>query len=317
MSSDFKGYSIDNYDKLRPEHFFEIIHGFTDEDNRKLEIMRFLAQQGAIEERCARSRREVFSHLHISDEAITKHCNKLRDMGIIRQIRSKRQSGKGPSEVIKYYLFIENIIELLAILDAGMLGLGKDGAMKIKRYLTRLYNKSQQRPPSGPFYSLDMQKQFLEATRDVAQSYTELQKDIVNWWSTVAESSVRYYPWLYPTSFTNIASRAYRSIADYAVSGLNIAQNNFDAYIDISKIYSGLIADNIDEISQMPLINSPRTFESPSHPPALYGSSRSTGTPRTRLVETEDSGYEVYDLLKWIKLRDELAKIVHLALSSA
>jgi hypothetical protein len=119
------------------------------------------------------------------------------------------------------------------------------------------------------------------------------------------------------TSFTNIASRAYRSIADYAVSGLNIAQNNFDAYIDISKIYSGLIADNIDEISQMPLINSPRTFESPSHPPALYGSSRSTGTPRTRLVETEDSGYEVYDLLKWIKLRDELAKIVHLALSSA
>jgi hypothetical protein len=61
-----------------------------------------------------------------------------------------------------------------------------------------------------------MQKQFLEATRDVAQSYTELQKDVVNWWSTVAESSVRYYPWLYPTSFTNIASKAYRSIADYA-----------------------------------------------------------------------------------------------------
>jgi len=30
-----------------------------------------------------------------------------------------------------------------------------------------------------------------------------------------------------------MASKAYRSMADYAISGLNIAQNNFNAYIDM------------------------------------------------------------------------------------
>ena len=32
-----------------------------------------------------------------------------------------------------------------------------------------------------------------------------------------------------------------------------MAQNNFDAYIDMSKTYSGLVTDNINEMSQMAL----------------------------------------------------------------
>lgn len=236
---------------------------------------------------------------------------------VIRQTRSHREGTGGPLDVIKYYLSIENIIEILAILNAGMLGLGNDGAKKIKRALTTIYNQSTQKPPSGPFYSLDMQKQILEAIRDIAQSYTGLQKEVVNWWwSTVAESSVSYYPWLYPTSFTNMASKAYRSMADYAILGLNMAQNNFDAYIDMSKIYSGLIADNINEMSEM-AINSSRMFESHSRAPILSASS-SRGIPLTRLADMDDVGYDdVSNLLEWIKLRDDLAKIVYIALNSA
>ncbi len=52
VCGDFKGYSVDDYDNLRPGDFFDILHGFTDEDNRRLEIVRFLAQGGAKEESC-------------------------------------------------------------------------------------------------------------------------------------------------------------------------------------------------------------------------------------------------------------------------
>ena len=202
--------------------------------------------------------------------------------------------------------------ELITILGNGAM-LDK----KIKRALTEIVNEKKGTGTifKGGIYAsiLDVQEQILDAIRNIAQSYNQTQKDIVNWWCEVAQSYVRYYyyyPWLYSQGFVDMASKAYRSIADYAISGLNIAQNNFNAYIDMSKTYSGLVADNINKMSQMVLINSSKIFQPVLQPSIL---TRATGT--TTLYDVEDN--VKYDLSEWMKLIIDLAEIVQIALSSA
>jgi hypothetical protein len=324
-------YSIDNYDKLTRGDFYHIFGVIKDRGNRRLEIMRFLARE-AKEEKSAKETTKIIENIrkdkekeNVTFQDAFDHCNKLKEIGVIHQTRSEKESteSRGPKEVNKYYIAVEGIIEILAILDAGILGLDSDGAEKIKRALTEIVNEKKDIDTifKGGIYAsiLDVQEQFLDAIRNIAQDYNQTQKDIINWWCEVAQSHVKYYySWFYPRGFVDMASKAYRSMAEYAISGLNIAQNNFNAYIDMSKTYSGLVADNINEMSQLALINSSKISQPALQPSILTtgaGTTITTTTAATLLHDMEDN--VKYDLSEWMKLIIDLAEIVQIALSSA
>lgn len=315
MPGDSKRYSVDNYDKLNPGDFVKIFDAFTDLHSCRLKIIRFLAKESKEEEH-AKTRKQIARELDITEQATLEHLDALEGIGIIVQIRSEDDDNnkvrfQGPRKIIKYYLNLKNLIELSSILNAAMLGLPKDAANKIKKGITRIFEQSGDKLTYGIYASrfLDIQGQILDAIRDVAYTYNEAQKDIVNWWCEVAESNVRhyYYPWLYSPDFTSMASKAYRSMADYAISGLNIAQNNFDAYIDMSKNYSQLIADNINEMSRTGVTSS-NMFE--PKPASLLTSSTETTPTILPNVEYGDDESRLYG---WRKLRDELIEIVQIA----
>jgi len=316
MPGDSKRYSVDNYDKLKPGDFVDIFDAFIDRHGRRLKIIRFLAKESKEEEH-AKTRKQIAREIDITEQAALDHLAALQNVGVIVQIRSKDDDNKGrfqgPTEVIKYYLNVKNLIEISSILNAAMLGLPKDAAKKIKKGITRIFEQRGDKFTYGIYAStfLDTQGQILDNIRDVAYTYNEAQKDIVDWWCEVAQSSMKYYyynPWLYSPYFANMTSKAYRSIADYAISGLNIAQNNFDAYIDISKNYSKLIADNINEISRTGVTSS-KMFE-PKSPGSLLTSSTET-TPTT--LPNVEYGDDESGLYGWRKLRDELTEIVQIA----
>jgi hypothetical protein len=114
------------------------------------------------------------------------------------------------------------------------------------------------------------------------------------------------YSWFYPPGFADMASKAYRSMADYVISGLNIAQNNFDAYIDMSKTYSGLIAYDVNEMFKI-AVDSSKVFK-PAFPAPILTRGTETTTPITIAnVENEDDESSLYE---WRKLRDEMTEIV-------
>jgi DNA-binding transcriptional ArsR family regulator len=316
MPGDSKRYSIDNYDKLKPGDFAIIFNAFKDQHSHRLRIMRFLAKE-AREEKYAKTRKQVARELDISEPAALDHLDALEDIGVIVQIWSKDEDNKeryqGPRKVIKYYLNDKNLIEILAILNAATLGLPKDAVKKIKEAITSIFNQNVSKFLAGIYGGkfLDMQEQILDAIRNIAHSYNEAQKGIVNWWCEVAQSNMRnyysYYPWFYQPGFANMTSQAYRSMADYTISALNIAQNNFDAYIDMSKTYSGLIAGNINEVSKT-AINSSKMFEPESAAPMLT-TGVETISSTVPNMENEDDESSLYE---WRKLRDDLTEIVQI-----
>ena len=248
-------------------------------------------------------------------QADRKHCKMLRDIGVIYQIRSKSdEPSSWAGELIKFYFVVENMIEIVAILTAVTLGLDKEAALKIKKATSRVFEESTTKFVYGIYSGkfLGMQEQALDAFRNIAHNYTEAQKDnIINWWSAVEEFNRRYYynPWLYSGSFANLASQGYRSFANYLISGLTIAQNNTNAYVDISKIYLRLVDNNIHELSQI-VLRAPKMFE-----PVLVSrdpiSTKATGISMTHVQDDE------YGLSALKMLRDELIEIMQIAVSDA
>lgn len=310
MPDDFKPYSIDDYDKFTMEDYSVILKAFTDENNKRLQIMRYLAKE-AKDEQSAKERVEIANRIGVSVVDTLEHCNALRNIGAIRQIRSERRGDRGPKERIKYYLAVEDVVEILALLNAAMLGLDKNAAKRIKQAITKIFNRSRHKIRYGIYSSIfEMQEQILDAITNITHSYTQTQKDIIKWWSTVTEFNMRnyyYYSWFYPASIADIASKAFRPFTDYAISGLNIAQNNMDAYIDMSKTYSGLVEDNINETTQIA-----------QHTPNMFGAipkaSITANGIGNAVSDVEDGEYDL-SVLK--KLRADLTEILHIALSSA
>lgn len=308
MPDDFKPYSIDDYDKFGMEDYSVILKAFTDKNNRRLQIMRYLAKE-AKDEQSAKERVEIANRIGVSVVDTLEHCNALRNIGAIRQIRSERRGDRGPEELIKYYLAVEDLIEILALLNAAVLGLDKNAAKRIKQAITKIFNRSRHKIRYGIYSSIfEMQEQILDAITNITQSYTQTQKDIIKWWSTVAEFNMRnYYSWFYPASIADITSKAFRAFTDYAISGLNIVQNNMDAYIDMSKTYSGLVEDNINETTQIA-----------QHTPNMFGAipkaSITANGIGNAVSDVEDGEY---DLSALKKLRADLTEILHIALSSA
>jgi DNA-binding transcriptional ArsR family regulator len=121
-----------------------IYNAFVDKHNCRLKIIRFLAKE-AKEEEYAKTRKQIASELDITQPAALEHLDALQDIGVIVQTRSEDNDNKeryqGPREVIKYYLNIKNLIELKSILNAAMLGLPNDAAIKIKKAITKSLTK--------------------------------------------------------------------------------------------------------------------------------------------------------------------------------
>jgi hypothetical protein len=304
-----KIYSVDNYDTLTKQDLGKIKTAF---EEGRIKIIRFLASR-AREEKDAKTYEEIADHMKYSLQAARKHCKMLLEIGVIYQIRSKsHEPSAWAGEFIKFYFVVENMIEIVAILSAVTLGLDKDAAIKIKNLTSRVFEESASKFVYGIYGGkfLDVQEQTLDAVRNIAHNYTEAQKDnIINWWSAVEEFNRRYYySWLYPVSFANMASQAYRYFADHMISGLTIAQNNTDAYVDMSKIYLRLVNDNMNEWSQMAL-RAPKMFE-PVVVPRDSMSTKATGIPP--LLDEQDDEYNYLATLK--KLRDDLTEIVQISL---
>ena len=77
MPDDFKPYSIDDYDKFRMEDYSVILKAFTDENNKRLQIMRYLAKE-AKEAASAKERVEIANHIGVSVVDTLEHCNALK-----------------------------------------------------------------------------------------------------------------------------------------------------------------------------------------------------------------------------------------------
>ncbi|HET7284034.1 MAG TPA: hypothetical protein VFI70_05060 [Nitrososphaeraceae archaeon] len=306
----------------------------------RMRILRFLALK-ATKEKDAKTNKEIAGHIKCTykidydTSAARKSCIMLREIGVIYQTRSKIDVPTASEvEYIKFYLVLENLIEIEAILTAAALGLTKRSAERIKEAITKIFNRSKIKFRYGEFKRFfeaavnefkenaanfhDLQDQSLDVARNIAHNYTQAQKDIINWWSALAEFNMRYYyyPWFYPITFADMASNAYRSFADYTISGLNIAQNNFDAYTDMSKTYSGLVADNINEMSQI-AVNSSNMFELMPRASILAEEPKTIRSATVHDAEEDDDNNNKYNLSELIKLRDEITEILEIALSSA
>lgn len=326
--------SIRNYDRLTPRDFHKIFKVFTGKGNKpsRLEILRFLAQK-AIEEKTAQTYNDIVEHFNkilqekITLQAVRKHCEILEDIGIIKQTRSEsHQPSSRGGEYIKFYLVVEKYYEIIAILYAGLRGLDKKRAKRIKKAIAKEFEENPNNQFKDGIYRQGLsylQVPAFDTLRNVAHNYIQLQKDIVNSWSTVTEEFntgyyYYYYPWFYPAaSFANMASKAYGSIADYAISGLNIAQNNLDAYFDILKTYSKLVDSNTTEFLHM-ILNYSKIFKPMPRPsiPTEGGPEITTTITSIPPLDMEDEDEEEYDLSELRKLIDELTEIIEIALSS-
>lgn len=331
-----KIYSVDNYDNLIEEDFKKIKKTLIEE---RIRILRFLALK-ATKEKDAKTNKEIADHIKCTykidydTSAARKSCIMLREIGVIYQTRSKIDVPTASDvEYIKFYLVLENLIEIEAILTAAALGLPKRSAKRIKEAITRIFNRSKIKFRNGEFKRFfeaavnevkeiavnyhDLQDQSLDVARNIAHSYTQVQKDSIKWWSALAEFNMRYYyPWFYPAIFADMTSNAYRSFADYAISGLNMTQNNFDAYTDMSKTYSTLVANNINEMSQI-AVNSSKMFEIMTPASILAEEPKTIITATVHDAEEDDDNNNKYNLSELIKLRDEITEILEIALSSA
>jgi hypothetical protein len=342
---DFKPpYSTDNYDEIKLADYRNIFKAFKDKDSKtiRLEIIRYLAQE-AREKNAAKTYSDIVRNLknrlkektrregEITLQAVRKHCEILKDIGIIAPTRSRSHDPSSrDGEYIAFYLVVQNLIAILTILSAGMLGLPKEAAKRIEGMLTKEFETNPKKDPfrHGIFgiyaHGLSyLQAPAFDTLRNIVYNYIQIQKDVINSWSGAAEEFnlgyYYYYPWFYPAaSLANMASKTYRSIADYAISGLNIAQNNFDAYIDMSKTYSKLVDNNINELSCMALNYYSKLFE-----PMPQASTSTKGGPKTSATITSkpppdmEDDEEDYDLSELRKLIDELTEIKQIALSSA
>jgi len=327
MSDDFEPpYSTDNYDEIKLRDFRDILAAFSAKRDKKdrarrLEIMKYLAKE-AREKKDAKRRTEIADQIGVKEPAALEHCDVLHRIGAIRQTRSRsdKDPNAGPRELIRYYLVAQDLIEILAILSAGMLGLDREAAKRIKDTLTKEFNANPNKFKDGLYASglYYLQAPAFDALRNIAHHYIQIQRDLVNSWPALAEvfNAGYYYPWFYPAAnFANMASKAYRSIADYAISVLNMAQNNFDAFLDVSKTYSELVDNNTNELSRMAL-NYSKSFK-----PMLgasistEGEVETTTTITSKPPDSEDD--EEYDLSELRKLIEELTEIQRIALSSA
>ncbi len=150
MTSDLnrKRYSVDNYENFTKQDLYMIRSGL---EEARIKIIRFLGQKKAREKKEAKTYEEIAKYMQktspdkkYSLQAARKHCKILNDIGVIYQTRSKSHDEPSPSwsgEYIKFYLVVENVIEIYAILTAAMLGVGKrEAAIRIYYKLLKEFN---------------------------------------------------------------------------------------------------------------------------------------------------------------------------------
>jgi hypothetical protein len=307
LSNPKKTISINNYSNLTQEDINSILFAFR--TKKRVEIIKYLAQKPATQAKGAQRRKDIATHTNITEQQTIKHCNILKNIGIISQIRSENSDPGGRNEeLIKYYLVIERLKEVIAIVASAMVGFDKDAAKRIKKLIDRIYNEG----PINFAYGLyniasNLQTLSIDAARYIADNYAATQKNIIDWWSSITQYNIQYYyyPWFSPENMANIYAKASKFFPDYLDSATAIARNNILAYIDMSKIYSQLALDNTNELSQMAVIPS-KVFE-PTAP---------TSIQTEEIVIPIDVKPE-YNLSTLRKLKDELTEILQIALSSS
>jgi DNA-binding transcriptional ArsR family regulator len=165
----------------------------------RLEIMRFLAKE-AREEKNAKTYNQIVKHFKerlqekITLQAVRKHCEILKDIGIIAPTRSKSHdpSSRG-GDYISFYFVDQSLITIVAILAGGMTGLDREGTKRIRKDL----NKEVKAIPSNIQYTSGiyahglllsyLQSPAFDTLRNIVHNYIQLQKDIVNSWPAAAE----------------------------------------------------------------------------------------------------------------------------------
>jgi hypothetical protein len=308
LSNPKKTISLNNYSELKQEDIAKILFAF--KTKNRVEIIKFLAQKPATQAKGALRARDIAKNIAkpkgISETQTIEHCNILKNIGIISKIRSDNLDPGGRNEeLIKYYLEIERLKEVIAIVASAIAGFDEHAAKRIKKLIDRIYKEG----PINFVYGLyniasNLQDQSIDAAREIADNYAETQKNIIYWWSSIVQYNMQYYyPWFSPENMANIYAEASKFLPNYLASATAIARNNILAYIDMSKIYSQLALDNTNELSQM-AVNASKVFEPTSR--------TSIGTEE--IVTPIDVEPE-YSLSTLQKLKDELTEILQIALS--
>jgi predicted transcriptional regulator len=323
---------------LLPEDIDKIYDALGYKERRK--IIRYLKEQGATQEENAKTRREIISYIGLSDQQTIEHCDKLINIGVVFEIRGPNPPPeKWGGDVIKYYLVIKRLIEVLAIIVATILTLQKAPAEKINRSISRIFNDSNYgqgtRTKPGTSYAgtaydssaysayiralNDYQEQSLQTTKEIADNYIEVQKALIDffpkswqgWWSSYIPlytnrgnntNEIFYdYYWFLPKNIVNVYTNAANLYTDYLNSTARLAINNTLSNMEASKILMQQAGENAKQLSHM-VVNTVKMFE------PIYESSMPV-----KQITIPPQMESAYDLTKLEELRHELGEILQLS----
>ncbi len=112
----------------------------------------------------------------------------------------------------------------------------------------------------------EYQEQTINAARDIAENYLELQKEVVNSmqssWVPYIENMYSTY-WISPRRMTEVYARMARNFSDNAIAATRVANNMMFANMEAAKASIQYTRDNMKELSKIG-VNAVRTFEEAS-----------------------------------------------------
>jgi predicted transcriptional regulator len=254
-----------NYTNLPPEDIDKIYDALGYKERRK--IIRYLKDQGATQEENAKTRREIISYIGLSAQQTIEHCDKLVNIGVIFEVRGPNPPlEKWGGDVIKYYLVIKRLLELLAIIIATILILQKAPAQKINRSISRILNDSYRNhdrklphstssgwPADDDSSSVqrleDYQEQYLQVTKEISDNCVNVQEAFVNcypgiwqwwfWWWWHIQPYVIKGNSLSPMDNASMYAISTNLFTDYWTSAARLAikttLSNLEAYIKIMR----------------------------------------------------------------------------------
>ena len=254
--------------------------GFADEVNEIVKIFKALANSNRIKilkllRQGEKTRREIADEIGVALEAAVKHCDELKDIGVVTE--TGRPNPERGGYITKYFLNIQGLKEVLRKISV-FFNFDQLQTIEAQQSVNRIMDKAKdnvkmatdQARKQVPQYvqaTKDYQEQNLQAAAEIADNYIESQRSIINsfqnsWMPYIGNTNGMFYHynwWFSPQNMANIYAKTIGSFTDYMTSAAKIAFNTTLANLEASKIYMGQIGDIAKQLSRMG-VNAAKTF---------------------------------------------------------